>query len=127
MAPINPNNDNNENNNDNSMIEDMAKRVKDSTKKSAGKAVKIGALKFTAFLSPFLITVIILILTFFIGSSIISNVAELFEAKNTPEKIYDMLEIAADEDLSKLVEVKDDGKTILKAAETFILIISDLI
>ena len=88
----------------------MAKRVKDSTKKSAGKAVKIGALKFTAFLSPFLITVIILILTFFIGSSIISNVAELFEAKNTPEKIYDMLEIAADEDLSKLVEVKDDGK-----------------
>ena len=66
------------------------------------KAVKIGALKFTAFLSPFLITVIILILTFFIGSSIISNVAELFEAKNTPEKIYDMLEIAADEDQHRL-------------------------
>ena len=99
----NNSNNNNENNNN------IEKRIKDTAKKATKKAVKIGAFKITAFISPVLVPLIIIVFIFLIGSAIISNVSELFEAKNTPEKIYKMLDIDTDEDLSKLVEVKEDG------------------
>lgn len=84
----------------------LINNFKNSQKEKAkGKAKKTAKRTIMMALKPILLILLKLLIPLLIGVTVLDWVAELFTARDTPQKIYDYLEI---EDVAELVQIKGD-------------------
>ena len=80
----------------------LSQSIKGKSKQTVKKTIKA---KLAAFGLALSVKIIPMLLVVFTAASIVDFVVEIFTAENTPEKIYQQLEI---EDVTELIQIKGD-------------------